>query len=275
MPSISPSKNDNSGFTLLEVLISIIIMMAIAASIYQTTTKTYELRDKLMHESEFFNGIRTAMGIVDRDVSMIYSPILMLPEDPKQQGRLSSTPLTDQQLQEIQGNDQGRVSTRFWTEAIHKSGIRASRFQGADNKMSFISLSHLRIYRETQESEFARISYELQDDKSPGAESGSKVLVRQMSPNAFDDDETALNPRQKMNRTYNLLTGIKKFKLQYYRHDRKEWLNSWDTDGQDSKYRYPDIVKVEFEVVGPSRLQFSGTYLFKTEIPLRGITPSG
>lgn len=273
------TRTSEAGFTLLEVLISIAIMTAIAAAIFQITTKTFELRDKVMQESDFFNGIRMSMGIVDRDISLLYSPIIMVPDDPKQQGPLSGQPMTPEELNAIMGNDQGRASTTYWTEAVHKTGIRPSRFQGTDVKMSFVSASNMRVYKESNESEFIKVSYELQDDKNSGAAQGTKILVRKSNPDAFEDDESALNPRNNLWRTYYLLPGIKKFKLQYFRSDRTSspWFSSWDTDSTDTKYRYPDMVKLELEVVAPppSTLHFEGTFFFRSEIPLRGLVPSG
>ena len=280
MRSKSPNNtiiNSSSGFTLLEVLISIAIMTAIAAGIFQITTKTFELRDKMMQESDFYNGIRMSMGIIDRDFSLLYSPVIMVPDDPKQQGPLSGQPMTPEELNAIMGNDQGRASSPYWEEAVHKTGIRPSRFQGTDVKMSFVTASNMRVYKESTESEFLKVSYELQDDKTPGAEPGTKILIRKSNADVFEDDDSALNPRNNLWRTYYLLPGVKKFKLQYYRSDRttSPWFSNWDTDAQDTKYRYPDMVKLELEVVGPSRLHFEGTFFFRSEIPLRGLVPSG
>ena len=56
-------------------------------------------------------------------------------------------------------SDQGKTST-YWLGATEKSGLRLSRFVGTDTKMSFVVASHVRIYKDTPESDFAKISYE-------------------------------------------------------------------------------------------------------------------
>jgi len=283
-----------SGFTLLEVLIAIAIMSAIAVSIYQITTKTFELREKLMAEGEFYNGIRMAVGVMDRDVSMIYSPMVMVPEPPPQQAAPPPPgdpngapaapppgppelikPMSPEELAAAMGNDAGRMSSRFWMEAIHRSGIRPSRFQGTDTKLSFISVSNIRVYKESPESEFIKVDYGVEDDKTPGAEQGTRVLVKKVTPNAFDDDETVTNVRQKFWKTYLLLPGIKKIAFRYYRAEKEQWQNSWDSDGGDTKFKYPDIVEISLEVSGPTRLHFEGKYYMRPETFLRGVIPSG
>src|SRR3954470_4695672 len=81
---IQPRNNSEAGFTLLEVLISMVILMFIGIAISQMTTKTFELRDVLSNEGDFYNGIRLSMQIIQRDVALMYSPVLILPDYPKQ-----------------------------------------------------------------------------------------------------------------------------------------------------------------------------------------------
>src|SRR4051812_5370193 len=66
------------GFTLIEVLIAMFILGCISLGIYQAMTGTFKLRDSLMAEGEFYNNIRMAMSLMDRDVSVMYSPTIML-----------------------------------------------------------------------------------------------------------------------------------------------------------------------------------------------------
>jgi len=264
------SQNNERGFTLIEVLISMVLLVIISLAIYQATTGTYRLRDILMNEGDFNNGIRLSMSIFERDISLLYSPVMALPESSKADPNANvGQPASDkesQEMRELLASDQGRTTT-FWSGAIDKTGIRPSHFIGTDSKISFVSVSHIRVYKESRESEFAKISYELQRDT---ADNEAQTLVKTEITSAFNDDESK-NDHQ---RIYPLLRGIKKLKYRYYRKDRKQWLSSWDSDTQDLKNIYPDIVEVSIEVKGPSRLFFEGTYYFRPEIPFYGLDPS-
>jgi hypothetical protein len=94
--------------------------------------------------------------------------------------------------------------------------------------------------------------------------------VKTASPNAFDDDDS----RDKMKQSYPLLRGVTRFRFRFYRKDKKQWLNSWDSDSADLKNKYPDQIELSIEVKGPSRMFFEGTYHFRPEIPIDGINPS-
>lgn len=253
------------GFTLIEVLIAMVLLVIISLAIYQATTETYRLRDVLMHEGDFYNSIRLSMGVMDRDVSLIFSPTMMLPTP-----RASFSPEQSSQMEEIARTDQGQT-TQFWGGAVDPSGIRPSHFIGSETKMSFISVSHIRLYKESTESEFAKIIYELKPNTDPlNTLSGTHVLIKGESPNAFEED----TPNDKSFTYYPLLRGISKLQFRYFHKAKDQWLTSWDSDKEDLKNIYPDRIEVNLEVKGPSRLFFEGIYQMKPEIPIDGLLPT-
>src|ERR1700746_219262 len=72
-------KTDETGFTLIEVLIAIVILAFISLGLYNAITETYRVRETLSTEGDFYNGIRLSMNVLQRDVTLIYSPINLLP----------------------------------------------------------------------------------------------------------------------------------------------------------------------------------------------------
>ena len=274
LSNLKSASPDSAGFTLLEVIISIMIMTFISLGIYQLTVETFRIRDVLTSEGEFYNTIRMAMDIVGRDVSAIYSPAMMKLPDPQASnlpsGATPAPPPADPEFVALLQTDAGRTST-YWLAASDKTGLRPSHFIGTDNKMSFVSASHVRIYRDSHESVFAKISYELVKDEGNRDAPDALMLVKTESTNAFDDDDHHDKP---FVRKYPLLHGIKKFKYRYWRKDKDRWETSWDNDKEDYREKYPDIVEVTFEVTGPDRLSFEGIYKLRPEVPLRGIDPS-
>jgi general secretion pathway protein J len=265
----------SAGFTILEVLISMAVMIMIAFAIYQATTETYRIRDVLQNEGDFYNGIRMAMDIMQRDVNLIYSPAIMMPPKPMPSGLPGQAPpppdpATAKDMEAIMSSDLGQT-TQFWEGATDSSAVRSSRFIGTDVKMSFISLSHVRIYKDSKESEFAQVAYSYDHDPDkdlPKDMEGTNILVKTENANAFEEDE---GKQRKTNHVYPLLHGLKKFKLSYYRKDKDRWESSWDSDKEDFKNLYPDEIKVTIEVHGPTRLFFEGSYIFRPEVPLRGL----
>jgi prepilin-type N-terminal cleavage/methylation domain-containing protein len=273
---LSTCKN-KAGFTLLEVLISIVILTFISLGIYQSTSETFKLREILSNEGDFYNSIRLSMNIMQRDISLIYSPVLMLPTaSPTPSGQPQGAPVgggaqprTAPSLSFLQSDPDLAQESDFWEAAVDKSGIRPSRFIGTDKKISFIANSHYRMYKDLPESEFAKITYELVEDEF---DKDSMMLIKTESTDVFQMEER----KDLSRRTYALLHGIKKLKFRYYNKNEENgtWDTKWDTDSNDNRNIFPDIVEINFEVTGPSKLFFNGIYDFRPEIPLNGLNPS-
>ncbi|MGK5084636.1 type II secretion system protein GspJ, partial [Bdellovibrionota bacterium FG-1] len=176
----------------------------------------------------------------------------------------------DAEMVQVLQSDAGRT-TPFWLPAIDKTGIRPSHFIGTDTKLSFISLSHVRIYKEAPESAFAKVTYETLPDPGNREVPDSLMLRKTECTNVFDDDDRRERP---YTHKFLLLHGIKKIKYRYWRRDWNQWTASWDNEKEEFKEKYPDLIEVTIEVAGPERLSFQGTYKFRPEVPLRGLDPS-
>jgi prepilin-type N-terminal cleavage/methylation domain-containing protein len=260
------------GFTLLEVLISMFLLVVISFATYQATTETFKLRDVLSTEGEFYNSIRLAVSILQRDLENAYSPVVLRPEQrpralPGQEGQV-------QQLEELQqvpppgfGLNREIMQSDFFSSEIDKYGIRPTRMSGTDTKLFWVNAANMRMYRDSRESDFLKISYFLEQEKDSEYEAGSSTLVRSASPEAFIYDES----KDKSVKTYRLLHGIRKLKFRYYRKDKDQWSDSWDSESSDTKELFPDIVELQIEVSAPKGLSFEGRYQIRPEVPLNGV----
>jgi prepilin-type N-terminal cleavage/methylation domain-containing protein len=292
-------RTGEEGFTLIEVMISILLLVMISIAIYQATTQTFKYRAKIINEGDFYGGIRLAMGLMDRDVALLFSPVNLNPKnfkttttgtgtDPnaasgftasgfptarKSTGAASGASAAQAaqdatQLEELTRSDLGQVSD-YWLPATDLSAIRPSRFFGTENSIRFVSASHQRVYKDTPDSEFAKIVYELQSEKTPEIE-GTKILVRTEDPNVFDD----VSKKSPNLKSYPLLPGVKSFSFRYYRKDKKAWEHTWDSNRDDMKGLYPDLIECTIEVAGFNRAPFKGVYMMKPETLFYGLDPT-
>ncbi len=281
------------GFTLIEVMIAIVLLVMISMAIYQATTQTFKYRAKIITEGDFYSGVRLAMGLMDRDIAALFSPVTLNPNqtktgsdaaaesavDQQPAARLPRTrPAADdpdaalkaQQLEDLQRSELGQV-TDFWLGATDLTAIRPSRFVGTADRLQFIASSHQRVYKDFRESEYAKIIYEIREDPNPDKFESTKILVKVENPNAFDEVEK----KDKGAKIYPLLPGIKSFRLRYYRREREAqtgtWETVWDTSKNQTQGIYPDLIELTIEVASYNRLSFKGTYFFKPETPFHGL----
>ena len=260
----------NPGFTLIELIISMTILAFISLGVYQLTANSFEMREKLEAEADFYNTIRTALAQMERDVLMIYTPqVGALPRQlaqatvPGQQGQGSGQTAGEPPF------DPG-VSTPFWGPLFNRFGVRPSRLQGEAGKISFISSSHVRLFKDSHETEFAKITYALEDDRLSRGADGSvpKALVRYEDHDAFTDDGRP----SETNARYVLLVPVVSLKFTFLDGRNDQWQNNWDTDGRDTKNQYPALIKVALEMrlppPAPKDATFEVVQVIKPELAL-------
>lgn len=255
----SRSQNRCAGFTLLELLIAMLILTFISIGIYQATTRTFELRTTLMGRGEFYNEVRLGIGIIERDLTQVFTPRHLFSNEMN-----DATELTNFASQD-------RNASKFWGPFFDTRGMRAARFEGRENSLRFVSASHNRVYRDSLESVFLKVSYTIEDDNLPGAEiPNSKVLIKSEQTNAFDtenDDEPA--PKR-----FPILRGLKKLSLRYYRKETDKWDTTWDSSRPEFQDLIPDLIEATVEIAGTGNLTHEGVYRFRPESPQAALHPS-
>lgn len=279
------------GFTLIEVMIALFILALIGFTTSKAVVDAAQLKEILKGESEFSGEVRTSIGFIERDLSQIFNPRWFLPANAKpidpynqqlpapgaQGGGTAGGPpkMTNDQLNRVL-RGMAFQTFEFWGPLYDATGIRASRFQGKETSMSFVTASHSRIYAEKKESIYAKVRYELvkqppnpnftkyENDKLAGL----FQLIKTENTHAFELEE----PRDDNNyvNTYVVLSNIKSLKFRYYKPDTKDPLPSWDSEQEDNQGRkgqFPEAVELEAVLVGPNDRTMDAKVLFKLEAP--------
>ena len=115
-----------------------------------------------------------------------------------------------------------------------------------------------------KESIFSKVQYILRKtDRDEDYLDGTLTLFRRVNKDAFnledpDDDDYIDFP---------ILEGITDFKFQFYYKEKDKWLREWDSNDNDFKDIFPDVIKLDLKVKGPKRLSFTGIYQFRLEVP--------
>jgi general secretion pathway protein J len=114
---------------------------------------------------------------------------------------------------------------------------RPTLFKGEDDKVLFTTMSHVRRYQDTAESDQAVVEYLL--DRDPGT--GQEALFRREK--VVIDDET-----DRGGRTDLVADHVSKLSLRYWDRGRKEWVREWSTRSSERMNELPTRVKIELEV---------------------------
>lgn len=256
------------------------ILAFIALAVYQNTAQSFALRDKLEMDGDFYSSLRVVMDTISRDISHIYTPqASALPGKIGKSTNLNLANAAAQAAGQQPGQQQGQQNAEnsslfypvvvevgnvleYWGEALNLQGVRNSRLQGEKEKISFIANSHIRAYKDSAESDFAKIKYELEKDNL--SEKNAKSLVKREDTDVFFD-----NLKSETEIRYTLLTNVKGLKFRYLDGEKDTWYDKWDTTSTDRKGVFPSVIEVELEVFYPrSENTFKLTQNFKPEMPL-------
>lgn len=262
-PLSTHALSPQGGFTLIEMLIAMFILSFIAMAVYNNTTQVYKIRDSVENEGDFYNAIRVTLDVMGRDVAQIYTPkTAALPGDA---GKAKKTNLQPGQpgFSNAYGNDPNQGDPLpFWGAPVNEFGVRPSRLQGEATKISFIANSHMRLFQDVAESDFAKITYALADPKST-ATSRATTLVKRENVAVFDENDP---PEKEVE--YTLVQNVKTLKFRFLDGEKDQWADKWDTTSQDHKGKFPDVIEVTLEVFLPGSLQNTLTVVqrFKPEM---------
>lgn len=249
------------GFTLLELLISIAILSFISLGVYQTTASSFSLRENLERDGDFYNSIRVALDIVGRDIAHMYSP--QAAALPGNVGKPAAPGPNGQPSQNFAPN--ADVLLPFWGAAINEHGVRPARFVGEETKMTFVAAGNIRLFKDSRESDFIRVTYTFEED--PLGEKGAKALVRRTHTDVFSERE---DPEQEVR--YTLLSRVKKIKFSFLDGEKDRWdmTPRWDTGDGHYKNIFPAMIRVEVEVYTPQSDEntFAISQLYRPELNL-------
>ena len=151
LTSFAQGRNDNHGFTLIEVLISVALISLVMVLIWQTTSQSLSAKKKIETRQEFYHFARIAMDKMTQDLSMAF-----LMSGNSHLGQQQGSPLMK------------------------------TVFDGAAEELTFASLSHLRLFQGARESEAAEIGFKIERDPE---DRDNSILLRRESKWVDDKPE--------------------------------------------------------------------------------------
>jgi type II secretion system protein J len=211
---------NKSGFTLIEILVATVILAFSSLMVYNVILGSFELNRKLTSESDSLLTIGTAMYSLERDISQIFSPQLG-----------PTTPPANNSPEE------------FWSAPQREDGLRRTRFVGTREKITFIASSNRRIQAEARETDLAKITYQIVQEKD-----GTYSLTKAVDNDVFDYEDREIGDEGAINEV-KILEKLVQANFSYYRADKQRWEEKWDSEAPytEDASRFPDTVSIDLQ----------------------------
>jgi general secretion pathway protein J len=213
--------NRSRGFTLLEVMVSVGILGMIMVLVWSSTSQSLRSKDRTEARDLLFHSGQVALRKLADEIAVAF-----LTKD-------STTPTA------------GVAAPSPTAAAAAAQSNYKSFFIGEDrgerDALRFTSLSHMRLVRDSKESDQVRIAY----DVVPHPEETDYFnLVRREQP--WLDNTTEVEGR-----AFTLAEKIKGFEIEYYDERKNDWGKEWDTTKVDWKDRLPMAVRITIVFADP------------------------
>ncbi len=238
----------NSGFTLLEVLIAVVILAFISVFTVQSIQRALRDKARITRDIDRLSEVRGALRVMERDINMAFNY------------RDANIELFNQ-AQKARQNKKAGGGTKdpggkappppptppppgTAEEFALKKEVRLTQFIGTGEELHFTSRSHVRTHTNQIAGDQAEIGYSVKSCKSRGNLSeSSNCLWRRINP--YIDDKVEEGGVETA-----LLENVVTFELRYLGPETEDWVTAWSSgEGADDSTRdkFPHAVEVTIE----------------------------
>lgn len=242
------SASNQSGFTLIEILIAITLLAFVSLGVVNITENAALTMERTTEVNQNNLQIETALGRFEWDFSQIYSPLYfstvlnpnqsVSPRNPNDPNDENPDQLTQQAnfspaLQQYYEQLVARFERNEHFSAVSKEGFPIPRFYAPEkNVFEFFTSSNRRKFENTKQSHFAWVRYALANqealpdgEENPDIPQNLKSLVRYFSADDPYNDKR-LDPEGSDLKGSVLLRNVESLEFQYWNYNTKKWETS-------------------------------------------------
>jgi general secretion pathway protein J len=205
------------GFTLMELLIAIGISGMITVLVYGSFARTFDTREFVLQGQERFHTVRVALERMSREISMTFV----------YDCRELDTPTGERR---------------------HKTIFKVER-EGKVDRMVFSSFSHLRLFKDANESDQNVLSYYSEGDPE---DSSITNLVRREKTRIDGEPEEG-------GETLVLCPDIESLHFKLWDEEKEDWVEEWDCSQIERLNRLPNLVRITLTVIDEYKEEASFT----------------
>ena len=208
---------DDNGFTLVEVIVSITIMSFLTLGMYSMIADGAATKDRITESDQGYLQIQMALNRIDLDLLQIYSPLYYSYIERGEEERSRNQTFSSSSSSE---------SFPMETSNGHIVPLLSNRDKG---QLMFFTSSNRRKIQDNKESRYTWIHYFLKEDRGQ-SEDNSPVLVRRsLSANPYHEDilQNTDFIEQK------LLKNVTSLQFQYWDVRKEEFVDIENMDPRD------------------------------------------
>ncbi|MFN7729441.1 MAG: type II secretion system protein GspJ [Bdellovibrio sp.] len=243
------------GFTLLELLISLMILATLTALSARAIQQAIFSKAKIQTQVDEMSKVRDALKIMERDINLAYH-YRDLEEEFREAVAKSSIAATPTPVPRPGafvpppgGGFPGGAAapTPVDPKEQERRANRAdpkTEFIGTGEDMAFATMNSGRLTELQAQADFVKVGYKVETCKRlSGKQESVKCLMRRMDPLVEGDIKEGGEQTV-------LLENVSEFKLRYFGKGKQDWVDAWSSKDGDAvaKDSYPGAVEISLTV---------------------------
>lgn len=234
------SWRNQSGFTLIEILVALTIMSFMMVSIYQVVDNNFDTKDEVLKEDKEYLSVYTALSRIERDLSQYYTPRYHSAMPQAANGANGSAVPTPAYANQNQPTQNVMPINRFFPAAT-KKGHPIPLFDRIDkNEIMFMTSGHKRFIQGQKQSRYAWVKYFVRepDDDEESLGDGLNLYRQTITENIYDPNMDITKARETL-----ILTGVKSLMFYYWDIKRRRWVETFEYDKQPPPLAFRFIIE--------------------------------
>lgn len=254
------SLQKDTGFTLIEVLITVMILGTLTVLAARSMQQAVQSKTKIQGQIDDLSKIRDTLRVFERDLNLAYhhrdiekemDTLIKKYQRGTSTQRPPGAPGAPAAPGTIPGSGLPGEGNPEDPYANLPDPNRAPRqdptthFVGTENAIHLVTRNNSRMVANQKEADFSEVSYSLKDCKSlKEGEGTSKCLWRRH--HSFVDDDVTLGGTEVV-----LLENVTEFELKYLGKGKQDWVTTWRSDKAGdavTKGHFPIAVELSLTV---------------------------
>lgn len=232
---------NSKGFTLIEVLISLVILSFLSYFTYQSIKRGVNFKNKAQEKIDQRTALNNAMKIMERDINLAFNYQDFYYEIDVQIEKEQYEAQTKNPPKPLSGAPPPAPVAPFQSKL--KPPPKYTQFLGDAEVLTFTNLNHLKMSEDAKESDQQVVSYSMKACKklvNQNLKGGESCLWRRTNP--IIDKNIEQNGDEIV-----LLEGVTELHFRYFGKPKTEWVSTWYSNERgdvETRDRFPEAVEV-------------------------------
>ena len=242
------SLRNESGLTLIELMVSVVIMTGISLLIAQAVQSGVRSKKKIENMIERETLYADVIKIIEGDINRAfhYRDFQFELQKAAKEARDKKPKSTTQPNPNDPNPPAQQPVNRANLSPEDQPPTKLTQFEGKKESLHFTSLTNYRVRRDSQESQQAEVGYFTRNcRRNKEDRDGSTCLVRRLSP--YIDDDVTKGGKETV-----LLHNVESLSFRYFGEDREDWEDQWSTKElarPHTRDRFPYAVEVTLKII--------------------------